>query len=155
MPRRQSATPSVSQQPYRRFWRPAGKILLFTIIFLPVVSLGILVSLTTVIPSSFSLREDARWLKDWVRAELNRLQPDPTLRNDAWRLRLGALSENPENHYRLSFVEETDGNLEKAIDEMDLALGLIELTPQESLQYGIYRKRSDTLKQKLARRQQP
>lgn len=147
--------PAAHTQQHRSYWQLAGRTLIFIAIFLPVMSLGVLVSLTTVIPDSFSLRDDAQWLKDWVRTELNRLQPDPALQNDAWRLRLGALSENPENHYRLSFVEEADGNLEKAIDEMDLALGLLELTPQESLQYDRYRQRRDTLKHKLARRQQP
>jgi hypothetical protein len=154
MPRRQCTSSSLPQQKIRQLWQPAVKAFLFTIIFLPVLSLGVLVGLTTVIPDSYALRDDAQWLKDWVRAELNRLQPDPALRNDAWRLRLGALSENPENHYRLSFVEETDGNLEKAIDEMDLALGLLELSPGKHRQYAAYMQRRDALKQALIRRQQ-
>lgn len=153
MPRRQRTSSSLPQQKIRQLWQPAVKVFLFTIIFLPVLSLGVLVSLTTVIPDSYALRDDAQWLKDWVRTELNRLQPDPALRNDAWRLRLGALSENPENHYRLSFVEEMDGNLEKAIDEMDLALGLLELSPGEHRQYAAYMQRRNALKQALARRQ--
>ncbi len=154
MPLRQRTSSSLPQQKIRQFWQPAIKIFLFTIIFLPVLSLGVLVSLTTVIPNSYALRDDAQWLKDWVRTELYRLQPDPSLKNDAWRIRLGVLSENPENHYQLSFMEETDGNLEKAMDEMDLALGLLELSPGEHRKYAAYLQRRDALKQALARRQQ-
>lgn len=144
----------LSQQKIRQFRCSAVEALIFTIIFLLILSLGVLVSLTTVIPDSYALRDDAQRLKNWTRAELNRLQPDPALRNDAWRLRLGALSDNPENHYRLSLVEETDGDLEKAIDEMDLALGLLDLSSKEHREYATYMQRRDTLKKTLARRQQ-
>ncbi len=152
---RHPATATAHTKQRRGYGRLAVKSVVFIAIFLPVLCLGILASLTTVVPDPFSLRDDAQWLKDWVRAELNRLQPDPALRNDAWRLRLGALSENPESHYRLSLVEEADGNLEKAIDEMDLALGLLELAPRETRQHSAYSQRRDSLKQLLARRPQP
>jgi hypothetical protein len=125
-------------------------VLIFCAIFLPILVVGTFISLTTVIPDSYAFRDDAQRLKDWVRAELRRFQPDESLRNDVARLRLtGALTRDPEVHYRMSFEEERDGNLEKALDEIEMGLGLLELHPENRPDSARFQTRREQLKQKL------
>lgn len=50
------------------------------------------------------------------------------LKDEKTRFRVkGLLTTNPAVHWRVSLIEEHDGNLKAAIDEIELALGLLEL----------------------------
>lgn len=139
--------------PFRQY---TIRVLIFTVIFIPVLTIGILISLTTVIPDSFSVKNDAQRLKDWARAEMRRMEPDSTLRNDPVRLRLtDALTSSPEIHYRMSIEEERNGNLEKALDEIELGLGLVELHPRNKVDHIKYESRREQLKRRIAARVEP
>lgn len=134
----------------------AIRVLIFTVIFIPVLAIGILISLTTVIPDSFAVKNDAQRLKDWARTELRRMEPDSTLRNDPVRLRLtDSLTNSPEIHYRMSIEEERHGNLEKALDEIELGLGLVELHPRNKVDHTKYESRHEQLKRRIPTRIEP
>lgn len=129
------------------------RVLIFAVIFIPVLAIGILISLTTVIPDLFAVKNDAQRLKDWTRTELRRMEFDSTPRNDPVRLRLtDALTSSPEIHYRMSIEEERNGNLEKALDEIELGLGLVELHPRNKVNHAKYESRREQLKRRIAAR---
>ncbi len=127
------------------------RALIFSAIFLPILAIGTLFSLTTVIPDSYAVRDDLWRLKEWTRNKLSRMQPGTSLRSDAARLRLtGALTRDAEVHYRMSLEEERDGNIEKALDEIELGLGIAELHPQDRAHLARFQERRQQLLQKLA-----
>ena len=66
------------------------------------------------------------------------------------RIRLtGLLTTNPAVHYRVSLIEERDGNMNAAIDELELALGLLELHSVDRATREKYQSRLQELKRKL------
>jgi hypothetical protein len=129
-----------------------ARVLIFSAIFLPLLIVGALVGLVTGLPDSTGLRNDAMYIREQARNFTRTLLPDDSLRNEAVRLRLaGALYDNPEAYYRSSLVEQADGNLEKALTDIELALGLLELAPHEHARLIEYDRRRSDLKKMLSR----
>jgi len=72
------------------------------------------------------------------------------LSEERTRIRLkGLLTTNPAVNYRVSLIEENKGNLEAAIDEIELALGLLELHSADRATKDKYVSRLQELKRKL------
>lgn len=61
----------------------------------------------------------------------------------------GLLTTNPAVHYRVSQIEEQNGNLANAIDEMELAVGLLDLHSTDRAAKDRYLARLRELKRKL------
>jgi hypothetical protein len=73
------------------------------------------------------------------------------LKDPRTQIRLkGFLTTNPAVSYRVSLMEEKDGNLEAAIDEIELAIGLLELHSADRATQDKYTARLMELKRKLA-----
>lgn len=129
------------------------RVVIFCAIFLPLLIVGALIGLVTGLPDSTGLRNDALYIREQARNFARTLLPDDSLGNEAARLRLaGALYDNPEAYYRSSLVEQADGNLEKALTDIELALGLLELAPHEHARFAEYDRRRNDLKKMLSRR---
>jgi hypothetical protein len=72
-------------------------------------------------------------------------------RDEKTRVRLtGLLTHNPAVHYRVAAIEEAKGNLEAAIEEIELAVGLLELHAADRAAQEKYRTRLQELKRKQA-----
>ncbi len=72
-------------------------------------------------------------------------------RDEKTRVRLtGLLTHNPAVHYRVAAIEEAKGDLEAAIQEIELALGLLELHAADRAAQEKYRTRLQELKRKQA-----
>lgn len=72
-------------------------------------------------------------------------------RDEKTRVRLtGLLTHNPAVHLRVAAIEEAKGNLEAAIEEIELALGLLELHAADRATQEKYRSRLQELKRKQA-----
>jgi hypothetical protein len=73
------------------------------------------------------------------------------VRDEKTRIRLkGLLTNNPAVHYRVAAIEEAKGNLDAAIEEIDLALGLLELHGADRTAREKYQTRLQELKRKQA-----
>lgn len=73
------------------------------------------------------------------------------LREEKTRLRIkGLITKNPAVHYRVSLVQESEGNLPPAIEEMELAIGLLDLHSTDKSAKERYASRLQELKRKLA-----
>jgi hypothetical protein len=71
------------------------------------------------------------------------------LRKEKTRLRLvGLFTPNPQVHYRVSYIDEQFGNLKGAIDEIDLAIGLLELHGADKSVRDRYARRLEELRKK-------
>lgn len=132
-------------------WRlRIAKALVFLAIFLPLLAIGTLTGFITALPDSTGLQNDALYIREQVRSFARSRFPDDALRNEAVRLRLSsALYDNPEAYYRSSKIEQADGNPDKALTDMELALGLLELAPHGHARFAEYSRRRDNLKQML------
>ena len=72
-------------------------------------------------------------------------------RDEKTRIRLkGLLTINPAVHYRVAAIEEAKGNLAAAIEEIELALGLLELHAADRATQEKYRMRLQELMRKQA-----
>jgi len=70
-------------------------------------------------------------------------------RDEKTRVRLtGLLTHNPAVHYRVAAIEEAKGNLEAAIVEIELALGLLEVNVVDRATREKYQSRLEDLKRK-------
>jgi len=133
---------------------PRSKYLEFTVklaIATVVISIGltsiadsIITSITDVLDSRLAnaySRFDTKELTSKLRAEL---------KDDKTQIRLkGLLITNPAVNYRVSEIEEKDGNLVAAIDEIYLALGLLELHGADRATKEKYAVRLRDLERKL------
>lgn len=120
----------------------ARKSLVFSAIFSAVFALGLNLSLNQVLPDVYSVERLLLITGERINKELE---------NDRSRLRLaGFLSRNPYVHYRISVLEENAGRLDRAIEEIELALGLFELSPANNPARGKYQKRLNELNSKRA-----
>jgi hypothetical protein len=73
------------------------------------------------------------------------------LQEERARVRLrGLFTHNPAVHYRISLIEEKEGRLATAIDEIELAIGLLELHSSDRAAKDRYAARLQDLKRKLA-----
>jgi hypothetical protein len=73
------------------------------------------------------------------------------MKDEKTRIRLkGLLTTNPAVHYRVSAIEEANGNLDAAIEEIDLALGLLELHQVDRATREKYQARLQDLTRKRA-----
>lgn len=73
------------------------------------------------------------------------------LKDEKTRVRLkGLLTNNPVVHYRVAAIEEAKGRYEAAIEEIELALGLLELHAVDRATRDKYQSRLQDLKRKLA-----
>ncbi len=118
----------------------AIKAFVFSVIFSAVFAVGLSVSLNTVLPDVYSVERLLARLGDKASAGLE---------DDRTRLRLaGFLSRNPYVHYRISVLEEKAGRLDRAVEEIELALGLFELGPQGHPAREKYLKRLNELRRK-------
>ena len=61
----------------------------------------------------------------------------------------GLLTTNPATHYRISVIEENSGNVTAAIEEIELAIGLLELHNADRAAKEKYAMRLQELKRKL------
>lgn len=138
---------------YRKGWRlHIAKTLVFTAIFLPLLAIGSFVGFITGLPDSTGLGLDALYIREQARNYAKNRLPDASLRNEAMRLRLsGVLYDNPEAYYLSSFIEQADGNLDKATTDIELAIGLLEIAPHSHDRSTEYNRRRDDLKQAMLR----
>lgn len=120
----------------------AKKSLIFSAIFSAVLAVGLSLSLNQVLPDVYSVEQLLLKVSEKISTELE---------NDRSRLRLaGFLSRNPYVHYRVSVLEENAGRLDRAIEEVELALGLFELSPANNLAKDKYQRRLNELNSKRA-----
>ena len=88
-----------------------------------------------------ALMPDLRAVADGIKREV---------RQEHTRLRLmGLLTTNPQVHMRVSYIKENSGDIRGAIDEIDLAIGLLELHSSDKAAKDRYRKRLEDLRAKL------
>lgn len=92
-----------------------------------IVTVAVSVGITYVIDSALATFSEA--LGGYVaRSSQNWAKVRTALGDEKTRIRLrGLLTTNPAVHYRISLVEERDGKLANAIEEIELALGLLEM----------------------------
>lgn len=134
-------TPQAEQQNPTTLSAFAIKAFIFSAIFSAVFAIGLSVSLNLVLPDVYSVERLLVRLGDKVSAGLE---------DDRSRLRLaGFLSRNPYVHYRISVLEEQAGRVDRAIEEIEFALGLFELGPSSNPAKDKYVKRLNDLKRKL------
>lgn len=118
------------------------KAFVFSTIFSAVFAIALNLSLNQVLPDVYSVERLLLKVAETVNTELE---------NDRSRLRLaGFLSRNPYVHYRISMLEENAGRLDRAIEEIELALGLFELSPANSPARDKYQRRLNELNSKRA-----
>lgn len=78
------------------------------------------------------------------------------VRDEKTRVRLkGLLTNNPAVHYRVAAIEEAKGRYESAIEEIELALGLLELHVADRATRDKYQSRLQDLKRKQSAQAQP
>lgn len=83
-----------------------------------------------------------------VRPAILKLQNE--MRKEASRIRLtGLLTTNPAVHWRVSFVDEKAGRIREAMDEIELAIGLLEMNKADKSVLDRYTRRLEELKRKL------
>lgn len=88
-----------------------------------------------------ALMPDLRAVADSIKREV---------RQEHTRLRLmGLLTTNPQVHMRVSYIKENSGDIKGAIDEIDLAIGLLELHSSDKAAKDRYRQRLEELKAKM------
>ena len=74
-------------------------------------------------------------------------------RREEVRIRLlGLITSNPAVHMRISHIREQKGDLQGALDELELAIGLFELHAADKRAPERYVTRRDELKQKLSQK---
>ena len=118
------------------------KAFVFSIIFSTVFAIALNLSLNQVLPDVYSVERLLLKVAETVNTELE---------NNRSRLRLaGFLSRNPYVHYRISVLEENAGRLDRAVEEIELALGLFELSPANNLARDKYQRRLNELNSKRA-----
>ena len=128
------------------------KTLVFTAIFLPLLAIGSFVGFIAGLPDSTGIVLDTLYIHKQARNYARNRLPDDSLRNEAMHLRLsGVLYDNPEAYYLASFIEQADGNLDKAATDIELAIGLLELAPHSHDRSAEYNRRRDDLKQTMLR----
>jgi len=131
--------------------RFVARVLVFCAIFLPLLAVGTIAGLFAALPDSTGLRHDADYLREQVRGFTRHHWSNYALLKESVQLRLrGTLYDNPEAYHRSSLIEEADGNLDKALTDMELALGLLELLPPDHTQSAAFHQRRDHLKQRLS-----
>ena len=87
---------------------------------------------------------DLQSLKQILRGEVKR-----ALQNEAVRIRLtGIVTNNPAVHWRMSLIEESRGNFDLAVTEIELAIGLLELHSASKVVIDRYAGRLKELKEK-------
>lgn len=119
----------------------AIRVFIFSVIFSAVFAVGLSISLNLVLPDVYSVERLLIRVGEKVNADLE---------DDRNRLRLmGFLSRNPYAHYRISVLEEQAGRLDRAIEEIELALGLFELGPLGNPAKEKYLERLNALRRKL------
>lgn len=124
----------------------AVKLVIFTV----VVSLGI-INIADSIFTSF-----VEMASTQVKAAGTQIQPMRTklraaLSDEKTRLQLkGLLTTNPAVHYRVSLIEERKGNLAAAIEDIELALGLLEMHGADRATKEKYTARLQVLTHKVA-----
>lgn len=119
----------------------AIKAFVFSAVFSAVFAVGLSVSLNLVLPDVYSVERLLTRVGDKVNAGLE---------DDRSRLRFaGFLSRNPYVHYRISVLEEQAERVDRAIEEIEFALGLFELGPPNNPAKDKYVKRLNDLKRKL------
>jgi len=120
----------------------AKKSLVFSAIFSAIFAVGLNLSLNQVLPDVYSAEKLLSIAGDRINTELQ---------NDRSRLRLaGFLSRNPYVHYRISILEENAGRLDRAIEEIELALGLFEMGLPNNPAKDKYVRRLNELRKKVA-----
>jgi len=120
----------------------AKKALIFSSIFSAVFAVALNLSLNQVLP-------DVHGVERLLEKGIARINSE--FENDKNRLRLaGFLSRNPYVHYRMSVLEENAGQLDRAIEEIELALGLFELSPHGNPAREKYQRRLNELNKKRA-----
>lgn len=120
----------------------AKKALVFSAIFSAVFAIALNLSLNQILPDVYSVERLLLKVAERVNTEFE---------NDRSRLRLaGFLSRNPYVHYKISELEENAGRLDRAIEEIELALGLFELSPANNPARDKYQRRLNELNSKRA-----
>ena len=119
------------------------KSVIFSAIFSGTLAVGLALGLILGLPDAYSLKESLVPVKEQLKKELQR---------DRTRVRLlGLFTTNPHAHYRMSYIEEQAGNIKDAIEEIEFAIGLLELhSPDKSVKER-YQNRLGELKRKLAK----
>lgn len=118
----------------------AVKSAIFSAVFAGVFSVGLIITLGAIVPDAYTLKESVSALKDYFRTELQR---------DKTRIRFtGLVTNNPAVHYKISLLEEEKGNLGGAIEEIELAIGLLEMHSADKSVRDRYARRLDELKRK-------
>ena len=138
----QEENTSASLQPafWQRYTDFTVKLMLLTV----VVSLGITYAADSIFNSfmdTVATQFNMTPLRDKLRA---------TLSDEKTRVRLkGLLTTNPAVHYRVAAIEERDGNVVAAIEDIELALGLLEMHGADRATKEKYTSRLQELKRKL------
>jgi len=92
---------------------------------------------------------DIQSLKQVLRGEVKR-----ALQNESVRIRLtGIATNNPAVHWRMSLIEESRGNFDLAVTEIELAIGLLELHSANKAVIDRYDGRLKELERKSVARQ--
>ena len=122
-----------------------------------VISIG-LTSIADSIITSITDVADSRLAKVYSRFDTKELTSKlrAELKDEKTQIRLkGLLTTNPAVNYRVSEIEENDGNLVAAIDEIYLALGLLEMHGADRATKEKYAARLRNLERKLSESKSP
>jgi hypothetical protein len=118
----------------------AVKSFVFSAIFSAVLAVGLSVGLNLALPDVYSVERLLTRLRQQMESELG---------TDRNRIRLvGFLTHNPYVHYKVSLLEEQKGNLEAAVEEIEMALGLFDMGPPNNPARERYAKRLNELRLK-------
>jgi hypothetical protein len=135
MPEETAVAASDQQRPGSSYMGFAVKVVIVT----TVVALGLVHVFVSIVEAVVNT-VDTQQVRTKLRA---------ALKDEKTRVRLkGLLTNNPAVHYRVATIEEAKGNFEAAIEEIELALGLLELHATDRATQAKYQSRLQELKRK-------
>lgn len=133
---------------YRSFGRGeeylsfAVKSLLLSLIFTAIFAIGIGAIIGSIVPDGTEVKWRMGEAKEKIIGELKK---------EKTKIRLkGLFTTNPYVHWKVSLIDQREGNIGDAIDEMELAIGLLELHSAEKSVKQKYEARVRDLQRKLA-----
>lgn len=139
MSEREVGRPEGRGEAYLQF---AVKSLILSLIFAAVMAVGLGTMLGTLTPG----RTEVKGLMDRATEKvIGELAKEKT------RIRIkGLFTTNPYVHWKVSLISESEGNIAGAVEEMELALGLLEIRSAEQSVRQRYETRTLELQRKLA-----
>lgn len=120
----------------------AVKSLILSLIFVAVMAVGLSVMLGTLTPDRTEVKRRVDRARENIIGELAK---------EKTRIRIkGLFTTNPYVHWKVSLISESEGNIAGAVEEMELAMGLLEIHSADKSVMQKYEARTRELQRRLA-----